>query len=283
MASIQLQVLVCTYGLQGLERLARTQRPQVEGVAYLVSCQMPQNEAKLEQASPELQAFLQRPDVGLHIIHSRGLSKNRNNALRLATAPLSLFSDDDIDYTAKALQAIIQSFEQHPKADVISFQCSMQGAENQKHYPSGEFHHQHPPKGFYISSCEIAFRTQKVQNTCRFNENFGIGAAYFPSGEEDILLKDMLKAGLQCLFVPIYICSHPGLSTGASRYADPVFLQTKGAVFSYIHPHSWLPRLIKGAIDEARKKRVSPWTFLSNTLKGVCMAKRQKVFKKPQA
>lgn len=281
MASIQLQIQVCTYGLQGLERLARTQRPQVEGVAYLVSCQLPQNEAKLEQASPELQAFLQRPDVCLHIIHSRGLSKNRNNALRLATAPLSLISDDDLNYTAEALQSIIQTFAQKPQADVISFQCKMEGAP--KDYPSIPFHHQHPPKGFYISSCEIAFRTQKVQNTCRFNENFGIGSDYFPCGEEDILLKDMLKAGLNCYFEPVYICSHPCLSTGASRYADPAFLQTKGAVFSYIHPHSWLLRLIKGALDEARKKRVSPWKFLSNTLKGVCIARRQKVFKKPQA
>lgn len=310
---IQLQLQVCTLGLQGLERLARTQRPQVDGVEYLVSCQLPieksaqasANEANqtsanevavqaiatnqaevLQMASEELKAFLQRKDVKLHIIHSRGVSKNRNNALSLATAPLSLLSDDDVDYTAEGLQAIIQAFEQAPQADVISFQFWQGEQQNQgekqnqsqKFYPDKAFHHQHPPKGFYISLIEIAFRTKKVQAHCRFNENFGIGAEHFPSGEEDILLKDMLKAGLNCVYEPICICSHPSLSTGTRRFADPAFLQCKGAIFSYIHPNTWLLRLVKGAITEGRKKRVSPWIFLSNTLKGVCLAKRLKVF-----
>lgn len=304
---IQLQLQVCTLGLQGLERLARTKRPRVDGVEYLVSCQLPieksvqasadeanqasanevavqaiaTNQAEvLQMASEELKAFLQRKDVKLHIIHSRGVSKNRNNALCLATAPLSLLSDDDVDYTAEGLQAIIQAFEQAPQADVISFQFR-QGEkpnQNQKFYPDKAFHHQHPPKGFYISVIEIAFRTKKVQAHCRFNENFGIGAEHFPSGEEDILLKDMLKAGLNCVYEPICICSHPSLSTGTRRFADPAFLQCKGAIFSYIHPNTWLLRLVKGAITEGRKKRVSPWIFLSNTLKGVCLAKRLKVF-----
>jgi glycosyltransferase involved in cell wall biosynthesis len=275
MTATRLQLLVCSYGLQGLERLARSKRPQVEGVAYLVSCQMPQDDT-LQAASAELQTFLQREDVDLHIIHNRGLSKNRNHALALATAPLSLLSDDDLDYTAEALQAVVQTFEQHPKADVISFQFHQEGQE--KMYPSKGFHHQHPPKGYYISSCEIAFRTQSLQGKFQFNENFGVGSAHFPCGEEDILLKDLLKAGLHCLFEPIYICTHPSLSTGAKRFADPIFLQTKGAVFSYIHPRSWWLRLIKGAWDEARKKRVSPWKFLSNTFKGVCKARRLKLF-----
>lgn len=285
---IQLQLQVCTLGLQGLERLARTQRPQVDGVEYLVSCQLPieksaqaiaTNQAEvLQMASEELKAFLQRKDVKLHIIHSRGVSKNRNNALSLATAPLSLLSDDDVDYTAEGLQAIIQAFEQAPQADVISFQFWQGEQQNQKFYPDKAFHHQHPPKGFYISVIEIAFRTKKVQAHCLFNENFGIGAEHFPSGEEDILLKDMLKAGLNCVYEPICICSHPSLSTGTRRFADPVFLQCKGAIFSYIHPNTWLLRLVKGAITEGRKKRVSPWIFLSNTLKGVCLAKRLKVF-----
>lgn len=293
---IQLQLQVCTLGLQGLERLARTQRPQVDGVEYLVSCQLPieksaqasANEAAqaiatnqaevLQMASEELKSFLQREDVKLHIIHSRGVSKNRNNALSLATAPLSLLSDDDVDYTAEGLQAIIQAFEQAPQADVISFQFWQGEQQNQKFYPDEAFHHQHPPKGFYISVIEIAFRTKKVQAHCRFNENFGIGAEHFPSGEEDILLKDMLKAGLNCVYEPICICSHPSLSTGTRRFADPAFLQCKGAIFSYIHPNTWLLRLVKGAITEGRKKRVSPWIFLSNTLKGVCLAKRLKVF-----
>lgn len=310
---IQLQLQVCTLGLQGLERLARTQRPQVDGVEYLVSCQLPieksnqdsanedaqasANEANqasanevaaqaiatnqagvLQLASEELKAFLQREDVKLQIIHSRGVSKNRNNALSLATAPLSLLSDDDVDYTAEGLQAIIQAFEQAPQADVISFQFWQGEKPNQKFYPDKAFHHQHPPKGFYISVIEIAFRTKKVQAHCRFNENFGIGAEHFPSGEEDILLKDMLKAGLNCVYEPICICSHPSLSTGTKRFADPAFLQCKGAIFSYIHPNTWLLRLVKGAITEGRKKRVSPWIFLSNTLKGVCLAKRLKVF-----
>ncbi len=319
----QLQILVCTYGLQGLERLARTQRPAIQGVSYLVSCQLPQasppeskntpgkiqattTESKtsitsrllsdlpankesnrktiLSEASPTLQSFLQRPDVEYHFLHNQGLSKNRNHALRLASAPLALLSDDDLDYTEESLLQIIQAFHNHPKADVITFKCRIGNSESpkdgEKTYPEQGFNHRKPPKGYYVSSWEIAFRTEKVKGLFTFNEHFGIGAEHFPSGEEELFLKDLLNAGLHCIFLPLYIAVHPTLSTGTRNLADPRFLQTKGAVFCHIHPKTWWLRLLKESISQAHKKNVQPGTFLSNTFKGAFKARRLKVFPK---
>ncbi len=279
----ELELLVCTYGLQGLERLARTQRPRLNGVTYLVSCQLPAQDQLpadiLAVASPELQAFLQRPDVSLHIIHSRGLSKNRNNALRLATAPLALISDDDVDYTAEGLQAVIRAFRNHPQADVISFQFRCEGPG--KAYPTRPFNHRCPAKGFYITSIEMAFRRERVQGRLRFNEHFGLGSEHFPMGEEAVLLHDMLKAGLECIYQPYVICSHPGQSTGPRELAQASHLQAKGAVLSYLHPHTYALRLFKEALMNGIKKRVLARFFLANTLKGASLARRLSVFDDP--
>lgn len=279
----ELELLVCTYGLQGLERLARTQRPRLNGVAYLVSCQLPAQDQLpadiFAVASPELQAFVQRSDVSLHIIHSRGLSKNRNNALRLASAPLALISDDDVDYTTEGLLAVIQAFHQHPRADVISFQ--FRSEEQRKAYPTRSFNHRRPARGFYITSIEMAFRREKVQGRLRFNEHFGLGSEDFPMGEEAVLLHDMLKAGLACIYLPYVICSHPGQSTGPKQLAQATHLQAKGAVLSYLHPHTYTLRLFKEALVNGIKKRVSPRFFLANTLKGASLARRLSVFDDP--
>ena len=71
-----LDVLICTYGLDGIERVAQMKLPQADGVAYVVSWQLTDDEfdADVPQA-------LERQDLKVYKMNGRGLSRNRNNSL----------------------------------------------------------------------------------------------------------------------------------------------------------------------------------------------------------
>ena len=89
-----LEVEICTYGLDGLQRVAQMTLPPVEGVRYRICMQNP------DCAAVELPEALRRPDVDFFQHPTRGLSVNRNVALDRAEADIILIADDDLHYTA---------------------------------------------------------------------------------------------------------------------------------------------------------------------------------------
>ncbi len=273
----ELQVMICTYGTEGLRRVAAASHPKVEGVEYLVSIQ----EKPDEEGFP-IPKELDREDFKIFTTFTKGLSINRNIALSHATSPILLISDDDADYTEEGLKAVIKSFKTHPEADIISFQYS--SISFNKHYPTESFSLSQLPKGYYVSSIEIAMRRQSVQGKVWFNESFGIGAT-FPSGEEDVFLCDCLNKGLNGIYVPKIIASHDGPTTSERNLMLPSRPQTKGAVFKLLHPQDWPLRMIVHAMREIplwMKGLVpSPLSYCRNWLKGVGMARKRKVFPTP--
>lgn len=272
---IQLQVLICTFGRDGIERVASGKHPEVAGVQYLVSWQA--------SDGIDVPEALLRHDFTIHCTDTTGLSKNRNNALAHADAPLLLISDDDVDYTAEGLTGIINSFEANLDAGLLVFRFDCN--KGNKSYPDYSFSLSRPPKGYYTTSIEIALRRDSLANhNIWFNENFGIGAT-FPSGEEDILVKDCLEAGLTGLFIPKTIARHDADTTSHKNRSLPSRPQTRGAIFLHLHPKSWPLRMIVHAFREMRLWRKgevpSPLSFCLNWIKGVRMAKRLRVFPTP--
>ena len=275
--SPKLQVMICTYGHEGLQRVASASHPVVDGVEYIVSCQ--DNTGTAGHAVPQ---ELERKDFRIILSPTKGLSVNRNIALASASAPLLLVSDDDTDYTAEGLQAVIDAFGRHPDADIISFRYD--SATSHKFYPQESVSLSNRPKGYFISSIEIAMRRESVQGKVWFNENFGVGAV-FPSGEEDIFLRDCLDLGLTGVFIPFTIARHDGATTSGKNLMLPSRPMTKGAVFIRLHPRDWMLRMLAHALREIplwRKGLVpSPVSYCVNWLKGASMAKRLKVFPTP--
>ena len=272
-----LQVMICTYGREGMERIASTSHPVVDGVEYLVSCQI---DSEIEKHfTPKA---LDRPDFKVFFTFTKGLAVNRNIALSRASAPLLLISDDDTDYSQKGLQNVILSFKDHPESDIITF-CYT-SAYSRKIYPKNQINLDKPPKGYFVSSIEIAFRRGSVQKKIWFNENFGVGEV-FPSGEEDIFLQDCLDAGLKGIYLPIIIARHDGATTSERNLMLASRPQTKGAVFLRLHPKQWPLRMIAHALREIplwRKNLTpSPISYCINWLKGVRMARKMKVFPTP--
>ena len=257
---IKLQVLICTYGEEGIKRVIECNHQPCEGVEYLVSWQQPDTDIPVP-------TDLIRDDFKIAIIKSKGLSKNRNASISMATAPLLLLSDDDIRYMPKQLKTIIDSFDKHPDTDIITFKLNFKGSL--KHYPSHSFNLKKPAKGYYVGTPELAFRRSSIQGTISFNEYFGIGAM-FPIGEEDIFIQDCMNHNLKGIFLPIAIGTHPTNTSSDRLKHSSESIQTKGAVFLHVKPKSWLPRMIVHAIRyrDIEGKRKIFW-YIRQWLSGI--------------
>lgn len=271
----QLQVLICTFGPDGIRRVAECRHPQVDGVEYIVSWQLPEGE-------PEIPPCLDRSDFRIFPSKTRGLSANRNLAFSHATAPLLLISDDDVEYTQEQLLAVIDAFAQNTDCDFICFRYESDPC--QKQYPEATFSFsERPPKGYYVSSIEIALRGRVLsanasngKPSITFNENFGIGAP-FGCGEEEILIHDMIRAGLKGKFIPRTICRHDAPTTATKENGGKEFIQTKGAMIGYLHPATWPLRMLAHSLRQATgfKGRL---LYIRHWLSGFMKARRAGVY-----
>lgn len=272
-----LQVMICAYGHDGLARIAASSHPMVDGVEYLVSFQ--ENPDDKDNSIPE---ELNREDFKIFSSRSKGLSVNRNLALSHATAPLLLISDDDVDYTEESLLEVLKAFRENSGTDLITFRYD--SVSRSKHYPEHSYDITSIGIRHFLSSIEIAFRRKSVQGDVWFNENFGVGAI-FPSGEEDIFIRDCIDKNLKCLYVPVSIARHNGSTTSGRNLMLPSRPQTKGAVFLRLHPRQWPLRMIAHALREIplwRKNIVpSPLSYCINWIKGVVKARKHRVFPTP--
>lgn len=234
-----LEILICTLD-EGIEKIAGMLLPQHRDIGYVVSWQ--HSEGKENYFLPP---ELNRHDVKVFNLNGRGLSRNRNNCIKHATADVCLIADDDCRYTHERLQALIQSFENNPTVDIAVFQ--FEGVGSTKYYPQHTFNLKSFPKGYFVSSIEIAFKREKVQQKLWFNENFGLGAAVFHCGEEHIFIQDALSAGLTCQFFPVTIVSENDSTISISRDKEPGTLMAHGAILELFHPKTKLVRMaLKG-------------------------------------
>lgn len=267
---VKLQVLICTIGKEGIRRVVESAHPKTDGVEYLVSWQQP------EEKLPVPEELAKRDDFKFSIVKSRGICKNRNNAIESATASLCLMSDDDVSYKEEELQLLIKAFDDNPTADIIV--VKYYSDYSYKTYPDYAFDLKDSPNGYYVSCIEIAFRVGKVRDNVRFNEKISIGTPVLRCGEEDVFLYDAKRAGLRAYFVPIFVGTHNHPTTAGRDAEEPYFWMTKGAVFSYIHRCSWLPRIVVNAWRASKKSKKSFGFFFVNALRGVKYAKENKVF-----
>ena len=268
---ILLEVLICTFGEDGIKHIAACKHPRVNGVRYLVSWQTDKDLA--------VPGELVREDFIIFKSKTKGLAVNRNIALSHATAPFLLISDDDTDYTEDNLNAVLKGFRDYPDADILTFRFESKSVN--KIYPDYVCPLDSPPKGYFISSIEIAFRKDSVKGKVWFNEYFGVGAL-FRSGEEDIFIRDCLDLGMKGFFLPETIVRHDASTTSTRDMHSTLRPMTKGAVFLRLHPRDWTLRMIAHALREIplwiKGEVPSPVSFCRNWIKGVLTAREKHVF-----
>lgn len=247
----ELDVLICTFGSEGLRRVAAMSAPAVEGVHYVVCCQNPDG----DDLSGEAEIILRRNDFELHEFADRGLSVNRNHSIEVAKAPFALISDDDIHHSARGLRAVMEAFRSDPSLDVATFRSEMPEA---RVYPEAMHDLSKPFRFYYAVSFEIAFRTRSIRECpgLRFSALAGIGAPRLGSGEEELFLHHAIRAGLRGRFFPVEILSHPGSTTSGRSASDPRVLRAKGVVLRLVRGN--MAALMRYPVEALR----SPAPFL---------------------
>lgn len=229
----RLQVLIVTHGPQGLERVARMDLPEVDGVGYIVSCQ---------SDSRPLPAALCRMDVTVSFTPTRGVGRNRNHALDLACAPYVLLADDDIILHRDGLRRLIELFDANPSLDVATLMCRR---PDQGSYPPAGHDLRKRWKNYFPVNYEIALRLGSARRAgLRFCDIMGVGSPRFQSGEEDVLLLNAVRKGLCCRFFPILVCDHPSDTTGTRDARRPGVLQADGVNIALAYSLTILPRLM---------------------------------------
>ena len=166
-------------------------------------------------------------------VEERGISRSRNRALDHALGDLLLLTDDDVELLDGFSRTIVEAFDRHPEADMITFQSLNQDGEKRKAYSDKPFRHDLRTL-MRVSSIEVALRRKSLEKKpLFFDERFGLGSQ-FPTGSETVFLSDALSKGFHIQYCPEAIVRHPDDSSGRALFKNEELMKAKGAMFCRI-------------------------------------------------
>lgn len=239
---MNIDILVCTID-DNINKVSKVLLPVNPSINYIISWQRTNNRII------ELPKSLERKDVFIVELEGRGLSRNRNNALKHATSDICLIADDDVEYNINGVKSLINYYENNPEVDVVTYKFTSR--KNAKKHPDFSFELKHAPKGYNVSSIEISFRREKIQGIIQFNELMGLGSPFSGSGEDNLFILDCLAHRLNCRYIPINVVHHEEESTGRAQGGTKKVVFARGILTRiynpYLYPlkYIWLARSIK--------------------------------------
>lgn len=208
-----LNVMICAFeaGIHSLEQSLPSEKPTIR---YFISWQGDQ--ISLENLPNWIG---KRTDIKVSILSGKGLSRNRNNCIRMAKEEgaegFFLIADEDVSFVEDFDETIKKGFENLPKADILCLQVNS-GDINRPFKKYKPYQFQVSMKQIdEISSIEIAGK-MSVFELIGFDERLGLGAP-FPSGEETAFLGDCIRSGRKIFYFPKIIVNHPFETSGKSR------------------------------------------------------------------
>jgi hypothetical protein len=201
------------------------QEPPVAEVVLVVQLGSGNEELRQEVCSM-VEDFSDRLEVHLVLDNKLGLSRSRNIALASSSGDLLLLADDDCRYPAGLTQTIIDSCRAYNSADAWTFQVATpEGRPFKKYAPMARRHDLRTL--MHVSSVEVVLSRQVLaEGSTLFDERFGLGTT-LPSGEENIMLVDLLRKGFEIQYVPVPIVVHDE----HQRQLTSDHLYAKGAMF----------------------------------------------------
>lgn len=166
-----------------------------------------------------------------------GLSKSRNLALKNSRTTYGVIADDDVVYESDCMVVFLNAIQQKPELALYAFKSCDFNNRDRKNYPNPIFNFSLPLKKFKPSSIEIMLNIDLVKNkNLKFDENFGLGA-YYPVGEEEVFLIDLLKVDLNAIFFPKIVVKHLQESS-RTKVKDYDFLKTQ--LILYYLNNGWI-------------------------------------------
>lgn len=264
-------ILICTYN-DGIKRVQNIILPYREDISYKISHQITDPEYKT------IPSDLNRSDIIISQLESKGLSKNRNNVLSMATGDLCFIADDDVEYTYEYIDCVINYFKKHNDVDILIGKIKTEGCEYKQYKKNA-----HKISWINIgsvSSIEIVFnRKCIIDSKIQFDHNFGLGGNLYNRGEEAIFMSDCLKSKLNIYYIPCYIVEHPYESTGKKIIFNAKEARYWGSLFYRIfHNFSYLlfiPLVVK--LYPRLKNNLTISQFILNYLKGIKIYKNNSI------
>ncbi|HET8838719.1 MAG TPA: glycosyltransferase [Flavobacteriaceae bacterium] len=210
----------------------------------------------INQTQPDRILETNFPNIRVINSFEYGLSKSRNLALKNSIADVALIADDDVVYSPKFDKIILKAFQKYQAASLITFQMKCPNNQHQKKYIHQERKLTTLLRQPKPSSIEMAFRPDDLRkNDLYFNENFGLGAE-FPSGEESLLMLEMLRKNLEIYHIPSIIVEHAGESTGSQKGSEKSIWALSGLKYLEYGNRSKL-WLLKFVFSLVQKKIIS--------------------------
>ena len=209
-----------------------------------------------------------KKDINWRNSYTSGLSRSRNIALKNSECDICLIADDDLIYVNNYNEIVIEQFNKHTNADIITFQVEGIESELKKYYScTRRINYINSMK---VCSVEIAFRRDSILNKgIVFDEHFGAGTKHLMS-EENIFLYDCLKEKLNIIYVPIKIADiHIGESSWFKGYSKEYFI-AKGAAFARMTKNFSKLLIIQYAFRKNKlyKYKISKFQLIKLMIKG---------------
>ncbi|QBP93527.1 glycosyltransferase family 2 protein [Bacillus mycoides] len=163
-------------------------------------------------------------------LNRKGLSFARNEGIKHITGGIVTFSDDDCWYPENALELVVKEFENRD-VEALSFQIfDPESEQYYKAYRQNSVDVLDFRGVLKISSIEFFINLNKVKKEdLNFDERFGLGAQY-PSGEENILLADLLQKKYKVSYINQIIVFHKKKTSETKLISSRTFIG-KGPLF----------------------------------------------------
>lgn len=278
MDGLSIIILISTIGKR-IERVPEILLEPRKDISYIISWQIDEDTANFHtttrshnEDNPTAIYLRGRNDVKVFPIHGRGLSANRNNAIKEAQEctsdkdnTLLVLADDDIRLKSDWLNQLKALASAEQGVDLLILQALTPDGHPLHHYPDKPFVYPHVPKGFYFNSMGMVLRGGRAWPP--FDTRFGLGAPVLRMGEEDIFIRDCYKEGLRISYYPQPLLITPAITTSSAYKSDSTLQMSKGAVLTLLHGSLFsLPRIFITAIK--MRDSIPTLIHLRNMFKG---------------
>ena len=174
-------------------------------------------------------------NVTIYSFAERGVGLNRINLLMRATADIVLFADDDVVYDDGYAETVKKAFEEHPEADVITFNV----IPLPKTIPPDlnlKWKRVRKLNCLKYGAPRIAARVNKLrEKNLYYSLLFGGGAKY-SSGEDSLFIMACVRSGLKVYAMPARIGTVTfETSSWFTGYTEKYF-KDKGVFFYHLSP-----------------------------------------------
>jgi len=207
--------------------------------------------------------------IKYYYMFDKWLSKNRNNALKHATADICYICDDDLNFVKWFVDIIKNEYIKHKNYDIITFQAKDEKWKLRFFVKEGKHSIFSICK---ISSLWITFKRKSIlEKWIKFDENFGLGAKYIV-WEENIFLRDAQKKWLKLYHSNKVIVIHPSESSGINYENNEKLVVSRIKLFKRMYWFIWgLFAIPYFTILHYKyyKNKISIWKFLILSFKGL--------------